>query len=70
VTGYNQYYETAAAAILFYDYFLTLADEVGYTIRLALRWAYRLSCERSNTLGMGGNHWVRRGIARCTTGMH
>jgi len=34
---YNQYYEVAAAAIIFYDYFLTLADEVGHITRVSLR---------------------------------
>jgi len=36
VTGYNQYYAMAAAVIFFYDYFLTLADEVGHVIRVSL----------------------------------
>jgi len=36
VTGYNQYY-AMAAAVIFYDYFLTLADEVGNVIRVFLR---------------------------------
>lgn len=34
---YNQFYEVAAAAIIFYDYFLTLADEVSHTVRVYLR---------------------------------
>jgi len=33
----NQFYEVAAAAIIFYDYFLTLADEVGHTVCVYLR---------------------------------
>ena len=30
--GYDQYYQVTTIAIFFYDYFLTLADEVSYAI--------------------------------------
>ena len=33
---YDQYYPVAAAAIFFYEYFLTLADEVGRIITVSL----------------------------------
>ena len=34
---YNQYYALAVAALLFYDYFLTLADEVSQLISITFR---------------------------------
>ena len=33
---YDQYYPVAAAAIFFYEYFLTLADEVGSITTVSL----------------------------------
>ena len=49
----------AASAIFFYDYLLTLADEVRGAISVALCIVYH-PCERSNLLGTGRNHGVRR----------
>ena len=34
---FNQYYPVAAATIFFYEYFLTLADEVGSIITVSFR---------------------------------
>ena len=56
----GQYYALAVATLFFYDYFLTLADEVSHLIGITFRQAYHPSCERSNTLGVVGNHGVRR----------
>ena len=36
----DQYYDVAVATIFFYDYFLTLADEVSNTISISLRQVY------------------------------
>ena len=33
---YDQYYGVAAATIFFYDYFLTLADEVSHLISVSV----------------------------------
>ena len=49
----------ASATILFYDYLLTLADEVSQAIDVALRLAYH-NCERLNLLGMGRKRGVRK----------
>jgi len=57
----NQYYTIATTAIFFYDFFLTLADEVSRVIAVPARQVYRPPRERSNTLGTGGNHGVRGG---------
>ena len=56
---YYQYYSIAATTIFFYDFFLTLPDEVSHVIRVSLRYVYSPSRERSNTLGTGRNHGVR-----------
>ena len=49
----------AAATILFYDYLLTLGDEVSRPIGVTIYPAYYHG-ERSNLLGMVRNHGVRR----------
>ena len=50
----------AVNTILFYDYLLTLPDEVSCAASVTSCLAYRPG-ERSNTLGVvGGNHGVRR----------
>ena len=36
-SDYPQYYSLAATTICFYDFFLTLADEVSHAIRVSLR---------------------------------
>ena len=54
----DQYYAIATTAILFYDYFLTLADEVSHFTGVSLCQACRPSRKRSNTLSMGRNHGV------------
>ena len=49
----------ASATILFYDYLLTLADEVSQeAISIALHSVY-CHGNRSNTFGMGGKRGVR-----------
>ena len=58
IEDYGQYYMFATTAILFYDYLLTLADEVCKATGAALRSTHH-PCERSNSLGMGRNHGVR-----------
>jgi len=58
---YDQCYAIAATTILLYDFFLTLADEVSHVIGVSPPWAYCPSHERSNMLGVEGNHGVRRG---------
>ena len=55
---YDQYYSIAVAAILFYDFFLTLADEVSHVVSVPFRYTYCPSRDRSNTPGKGGNHGV------------
>ena len=55
----DQYYIIAVAAILFYDFFLTLDDEVSHIITVSIRYVYSPSRERSNMFGTGGNHGVR-----------
>ena len=57
--SYDQYYTVAIDAVLLYDFLLTLGDEVNHVIGVVSNLAY---CPhgRSNTLGMGGNHGVRR----------
>ena len=57
---YDQYYSIAVATILFYDFFLTLADEVSYVVSVSFRYTYCPSCERLNTSGKGESHGVRR----------
>jgi len=37
VRNCDQFYVAAAATVFFYDYFLTLADEVGHAIRVSFR---------------------------------
>ena len=54
----DQYYSVATAVILFYDFFLTLGDEVSHIISVSLRYVYSPSRERSDTLGTRGNHGV------------
>jgi hypothetical protein len=56
----DKYYTIAVTTILFYDFLLTLPDEVSHVISIALRQAYHPSCDRSNMLGMGRNHGVCR----------
>jgi len=51
----------AATTLFFYDFVLTLPDEVSHITGVSLRQVYRSSCERLNTLGTGGNHGVRKG---------
>jgi hypothetical protein len=38
--GWVKYYSIALTAILFYDFLLTLPDEVSHVIEVALRQAY------------------------------
>jgi len=57
---YDQCYAIAATTICFYDFFLTLADEVSHVIGTSPPQAYCPSHERSNTLGAEGNHGVRK----------
>ena len=52
----DQYYIVATATILFYDFLLTLGDEVSHVITVSLRYIHS---PRSNTLGTGGNRGVR-----------
>ncbi|KAF9648233.1 hypothetical protein BDM02DRAFT_3261179 [Thelephora ganbajun] len=52
-----KYYKVAVATIFFYDYLLTLADEASNFVSVDIRLAYYL-CQRSNSLGTGGNHGV------------
>ena len=56
----DQYYALATTVIFFYDFLLTLADEVSHTVGASLHHTHRPSRERSNTLGRGVNHGVRR----------
>ena len=56
----------AAATVFFYDYFLTLADEVSHVISISLRRVYSPSHERLNTPGAGRNHWVCGRVNRRT----
>jgi len=37
MSGYDQYYSIATTTIFFYDFLLTLADEVSHVIGLSLR---------------------------------
>ena len=55
---FGQYYSTVVTTILFYDFFLTLADEVSHVVGVSFRYTYHTSCERSNMLGRGGNRGV------------
>ena len=57
---YRQYYSIAATTIFFYDFFLTLADEVSHIVSISFRYTHYPSRERSNTVGKGGNRGVRR----------
>jgi len=41
MTDYNQYYGVAVATLFFYDFLLTLADEVSRVIGVSLRLTYR-----------------------------
>jgi hypothetical protein len=61
VRYYDQYHQIAATTVFFYDFFLTLPDEVSHAIGILLRQVYRPVCERLNTLGTGGNHGVCKG---------
>ena len=56
----DQYYAVAVAVILFYDFFLTLADEVSHFVSVPFRSTYCPSRGRSNTSGKEGNHGVRQ----------
>ena len=59
-TDRDQYYAIATATILFYDFLLTLGDEVSHVISVSFA-TFIFSCrERSNTLGREGSHGVRR----------
>jgi len=49
----DQYYLVAVTAIFFYDFLLTLGDEVSRVIGVSPRYVYRPPYERSNTLGEG-----------------
>jgi len=49
----------ACLTLLFYDYLLTLEDEVGYPIDVHLKWVYHPR-ERSNSSGAGGDRGVWR----------
>ena len=60
MTDYHQYYIAATTTIFFYDFLLTLPDEVSHVVRTPFHHTYWPSCERSNTLGRRGNHGVRR----------
>ena len=40
MSDYDQYYKIATTTIFFYDYFLTLADEVSHVIRVSPRYIY------------------------------
>ena len=57
---HGQYHAIAAATVFFYDFLLTLADEVSHVVSVTLCRVRYPSCERSNMLGTGGNHGVRR----------
>ena len=57
---YDQYYSISVATILFYDFFLTLADEVSYVVSVPFCYTYFSSRTRLNMPGKGGNHGVRR----------
>jgi hypothetical protein len=55
----GKYYSFAVTTILFYDFLLTLPDEVSHAINDALRQPYYLSRDRSDMAGTGPNHGVR-----------
>jgi len=54
----DQYYTIATSTIFFYDFLLTLGDEVSRVFSFSFRYIYCPSRERSNTVGEEGNHGV------------
>jgi len=64
VRNCDQYYTIGTTTLFFYDYLLTLGDEVSHATGVTSRYTYL--CERSNTLGPGRNHGVRGGQTRNT----
>jgi len=56
----DQYYTIATFTVFFYDFLLTLADEVGHVLSFSFRYIYWPFRERSNTAGKEGNHGVCR----------
>ena len=60
-TDCHQYYIVATTTIFFYDFLLTLPDEVSHVVSTPFHHTYWPSSERLNTVGRaGGNHGVRR----------
>ena len=56
----DQYYTLATSAVFFYEFLLTLEDEVSHIIDASFLCIYCLSRERSDTVGREGNHGVCR----------
>ena len=55
----SQYYGLATGTILFYDYFLTLEDEVRRDFSLGGLWSHLDTTRRSNMPGLERSHGVR-----------
>jgi len=66
----DQYYSIATTTIFFYDYFLTLSDEVSRVIGVFLRWVYFPS--REDRIRLAGGEimgYVTGRIARRTASL-
>ena len=55
----SQYYGLATGTVLFYDYFLTLEDEVRRDFSLGGLWSHLDTTRRSNMPGLERSHGVR-----------
>ena len=55
--GCDQYYGLAVIALFFYDYVLTVVDEVSHVVDVTFHSIYHPS-ERQNLPGTGGNRGV------------